>query len=60
MKLKVVFVCHTCDYLNRQYVGMPRYNVALTEFYSLNDANQHITDNLEAIHEVVPEIKEDK
>lgn len=63
MKLRVVFTCRTCEHINKQYLGMPNFELKETEFYSLTDAYEHVL-NASGIqapaHEVVAELKEDE
>lgn len=43
--MKIVFVCTTCEYRNRQYAGEKDFNLHQTEYDNLTDAVYHIMDS---------------
>ena len=57
--MKVVFVCLTCQEINKQHLGTEGFEVRETELDSFTAASEHLIDNAHR-HYIVVEIREDK
>lgn len=55
---RIICYCTTCEYWNRQYLGVPGYEWREPKMVTLTEALQHMDEHQDSIHYV--EIREEE